>query len=300
MNRKRTLWLIATLVVLALPFAAYRVWNAQLMQRLHSEQPQIFAAPVVDAVPPQLPNDLTQPAILVFSKTNGYRHKDAIPAGNRMFMELARRNGWSVFVTENAAVYNDAQLARFNAVVWNNASRPELTDEQKQALQRFIESGGGFVGIHAAGDSSHTGWDWYQSQVIRARFLGHPMWPQFAVGKVIVEQAQHPIMSGLPPTWDWSEEWYSFHESPRQNGVTVLATVDEASYDAGHLLEPMRFRVGRTLAMGEDHPIAWSHTIGKGRVFYTAMGHKADAYNDPVFRTMLEQAITWTSQFDRR
>ena len=278
--RRFTIALIAVLAILAAALA----WMSYTM---HREQPQLFAEPVVDRKAPEVPPGLWRPAVLVFSKTNSYRHAEAIPAANALFADVAARRGWGVFLTENAAVFDPVLLAGFDVVVWNNATAPALTQSQRAALQDFIESGGGFVGVHAAGDNSHAEWPWYQDEVIRAKFIGHPLVPQFQDGTVTTEMPEHAAMRHLPRTWQHNEEWYSFAESPRGRGVDVLATVDERSYEPGRWLD------GTPLAMGPDHPVIWAHDQGRGRVLYSALGHQAKTFDDPRYRELLEQAVIW-------
>src|SRR5687768_7124458 len=98
-----------------------------------------WPAPVLDTVPPQLP-----PAVLIVSKTNGFRHDsiaDAVPAIER----LVAARGWSSFATENAAVFNPEQLARFDLVVFASASGEMFTPEQAAAFQAWVARGNGFV-----------------------------------------------------------------------------------------------------------------------------------------------------------
>ena len=240
-----------------------------------------------DSQPPALPAELPQPAILIFSKTNAYRH-DSIPAGNAALAAIARRNGWGAFVTENAAVFNPAQLARFQVVVWNNVSGEVLLPAQQAAFRAFIEQGGGFVGLHAAGDSSHT-WGWYTREILGgAHFIGHPLAPQFQQAAVQVEDRLHPATHALPPRWVRTDEWYSFAKSPRPN-VHVLATLDERTYS------PDGSFVSGDLRMGADHPIAWCRTVGKGRVLYSALGHTEASYREAAHLRMLEGAIAWAA-----
>lgn len=237
-----------------------------------------------DVAAPMLPAGLHRPAVLVFSKTNAFRHEEAIPAANAMIGDIARRRGWQVFATENGAVFDPELLQRFDAVVFNNTSGDAFSEPQKAALQRFIEGGGGFVGIHAAGDGSIP-WPWYQQQVIGARFIGHPMFPQFQPGKVRMEDHAHPATALLPDAVHRVDEWYHFERSPRPK-VRVLATLDEASLSNHKMF-------GKDLSMGADHPVAWWRCTGKGRVFYTAMGHTAESYSQPVMRGMIAGALDW-------
>lgn len=95
-----------------------------------------------DETPPQLPTELPGPAILIFSKTNGFRDDAQIAAANRALEEIARQRGWSSYTTENAAVFNPAQLSRFKAVVWNSVSGDVLTPQQRDAFRTWLEKAG--------------------------------------------------------------------------------------------------------------------------------------------------------------
>ena len=244
-----------------------------------------------ETTPPALPADIARPAILVFSKTNGFRHKEAIPAANPMLMGLAKEEGWGIFQTENAAAFRPDILARFDAVVFNNVSGDVFTADQRAAFQSFVEKGGGYVGIHAAGDDSHKAWGWYQDKVIGARFIGHPLFPQFQKAVMRIEEHAHPATAHLGAKWPRTDEWYSFDRSPRRPGITILATLDEGSYSPKGLF-------GSDLAMGKDHPIVWTRCIGKGRALYSALGHTAESFAEPQHRQLLAGAVAWALRLE--
>jgi hypothetical protein len=164
------LWLLLALLVL-LGIGVALNWN--LVQRVF-----LGGLKVYEATPPTLPSDIKHPAILVFSKTNGFRHEEAIPAANSLFASMAKENGWSHYQTENGATFSRDILSRFDAVVFNNVSGDVFKPEQRAALKAFIENGGGFVGIHGAGGDPSYAWDWYVNDLIGAQFIGHPMNPQ--------------------------------------------------------------------------------------------------------------------------
>ncbi|WP_101760015.1 ThuA domain-containing protein [Oceanicoccus sp. KOV_DT_Chl] len=247
-------------------------------------QPQMFADPVFDFVPPVL--DLAQRdfSVLVFSKTNGFRHHEAIPAAKQLLAAIAEQQQWAIAFTENGAVFNAEQLARFDVVVWNNATGPALTLDQQRAFENFIVGGGGYVGIHAAGDGSHKSWDWYANEVIRSQFTMHPMWPQIQQGNLHTEAIQHPIIRELPAQWVLQDEWYSFESSVRTAGSQVLLTIDEKSYDPNFW------------AMGDDHPLVWAHDVGAGRAVYSAPGHLESVYQDKRYQSLITEAIGWAGQ----
>lgn len=274
----RSVLVLALLLTLAsLAFLWYLgAWNVVFPSKQH------------DSVAPLLPAELSSPSVLVFSKTNGFRHKEGIEGGARVLDRIARGHRWGYFHTENGAVFNPRDLARFDAVVFLNASGDMLSVEQEKAFQQWMEAGGGWLGIHAAGDGSHVGWQWYMDELIGAEFTAHIMDPQFQRAIVLLENQQHPALRDVPDIWEHEEEWYSWASSPRGKGFTILATLDEESYT------PVQKLLGRErdLRMG-DHPVVWSNCVGSGRSIYVAMGHRASAFTQPQVRQILDNALVW-------
>jgi len=246
-----------------------------------------YGTHVYETVAPELPTDLHSPAILIFSKTNGFREDSAIKAANKALTAIAKRNGWAVYVTENGAVFNTAQLNRFNATVWNNTSGDTLNEEQKTDFQTYLENGGGFVGIHGAGGDPHYTWRWYVEKVIGAEFKGHPLNPQFQQATIHIEDSNDPATRNLPTNWTRTDEWYSFEKSPRGPQFEILATLDEKTYS------PKMF--WKDVSMGADHPVVWKHMVGNGRVFYSALGHSASTYQEPLHLSLLEGGMAWAA-----
>ena len=204
--------------------------------------------------------------VLVFSKTTGFRH-DSIPQGIAAIEELGAENGFAVETTEDAARFSDAVLARYKVVVFLSTTGDVLDTGEKAAFERYIRSGGGFVGIRSASDTEY-GWPWY-GRLVGTRFGSHP---HVQRATVHIANPDHPSTKGLPAAWERTDEWYNFRSNPR-GAVQVLATLDEATYSGG--------------AMGADHPIAWCQTIDGGRSWYTAMGHTKQSYDEPLFRLHL-------------
>ncbi len=241
---------------------------------------------VHETTPPRLPDHIQRPAILVFSKTNGFRHEEAIPAANALFAKFAADQRWGHFQTENGAVFNREDLSRFDALVFNNVSGDVFTAEQRAAFEQFLNDGGGFVGIHGSGGDMTYNWRWYVEDVIGAQFKGHPMLPQFQQATIRIEDRSHMATREMPAEWVRTDEWYSFEKSPRREGYNILATLDEKSYEPKGMF-------GKDLSMGEDHPIMWWHCVGRGRVFYSALGHQPEAYAEPKYAAVLLGAVKW-------
>ncbi|MFB4285974.1 ThuA domain-containing protein, partial [Nonomuraea sp. MTCD27] len=211
--------------------------------------------------------------VLVFSKTAGFRH-DSIPAGLQAIRDLGAAGGFTVTATEDATAFTSANLAGYEAVVFLNTTGDVLDDTQQTAFQSYIDQGGGYVGVHAAAD---TEYDWpYYGELAGAYFKNHPAIQQATVRN---QDRAHPATAHLGPTWSRTDEWYNYRTNPRP-AVRVLQTLDEASYSGGD--------------MG-DHPITWCHPQGRGRAFYTGLGHTAESYTDPAFRTQLLGGIRYAA-----
>ena len=271
-------WSLLAVAVLSI---AGGVYGGIMLYRVY------YGKHLYETVPPRLPQELSHPAILVFSKTNGFRQDDAVHAANAALARIARNRGWSAFFTENGAVFNRAALSRFDATVWNNTSGDVLAPDQKQVFRSYIENGGGFVGIHGAGGDPRYKWRWYVETLIGAQFKGHPLGPQFQHAVIHIEDPNDVTVRGLPKEWSRVDEWYSFEKSPRSEGVKVLATLDERTYRPRMLW--------KDISMGTDHPIIWKHCVGKGRVFYSALGHSASTYEEPLHLRELDSAIAWAA-----
>lgn len=268
--------LIKLVLLLAVLFVAVVGGYVAFFMWRHNE----FADPTYDTLAPQLPEMPLKSRVLVFSKTNGFRHIEAIPAANAMFTEFASQEGWSIFFTENAAVHNTGALSQFDLVIWNNVSGDVLTEKQRGVFRDFLESGGRFLAMHGSGGDPEYQWDHYPAEIIKAQFIGHPMFPQFRLATLTVEDRDHPATEHLAETWERTDEWYSFAESPRAR-VNVLMSIQEDTYNP------------EELAMGEDHPMMWHHRVGEGYVFYSALGHTAESYAEPEYRQLLLKAASW-------
>jgi uncharacterized protein len=212
--------------------------------------------------------------ILIYTRTAGYRH-DSIPAGISALSSLADREGLAAEATEDPAAFEPKRLASCAAVVFLSTTGTVLTDPARAALEDYVMDGGGFLGVHSASATEEV-WPFY-GDLVGARFAGHPA---LQTAAVTVSDRDHPATAGLPEQWPWTDEWYDFTAFPAEDS-RVLATVDEALYEGG--------------LMGPGHPLVWCREMGLGRSFYTALGHRPEAYADPAFRAHLAGALRWTA-----
>ncbi len=238
-------------------------------------------------VPEFDPGD-AETSVLVFHKITGFDHGASVDAATDAIEALGEQLGWAVAVTDKGGAINPETLAKFDTVVWSNVSGDVLTLSQRAAFEEYIDEGGGFLGIHGSGGDFIYFWDWYADKLLGARFVGHPMNPQFQEARIQIEQTPMGIADSLAPGWTMKDEWYSFRNNPRDSGASVVATLDESTYSP-------EGRGGQDLRMGDDHPIVWTRCVGQGRSFYTAIGHRPEVYHIPENLILLRDALVWTS-----
>lgn len=202
--------------------------------------------------------------VLVFSKTTVFRH-ESIPAGIAAIKKLGDQHHFVVDTTENADNFNEENLRRYKAVIFLNTTGDVLNPQQQNDFERFIQAGGGYVGIHAATDTEYA-WPWY-GKLAGAYFSNHPSDPNVQEGVFMVVDKTHMATDSLPDTWPRRDEFYSFKEIDPD--IKVLIKIDEKTYHGG--------------TNGDNHPMAWYHEFDGGRAFYTSMGHTNETFSEPLF-----------------
>ncbi|MGZ3502836.1 MAG: ThuA domain-containing protein, partial [Gemmatimonadaceae bacterium] len=205
-----------------------------------------------------------QARVLVFSKTAGFRHS-SIGVGIAAVKKLGAENGFAVDGTEDAGAFTSKNLARYRAVVWLNTTGDVLDDAQQDDFERYIQAGGGYVGVHSATDTEY-GWPWY-GRLAGAWFNGHPGNPNVRKATYRVLDKSHPSTQGFPDTLVREDEFYNFKSIDPT--IHTLIEIDEKSYEGG--------------TNGAHHPMSWYHDFDGGRAWYTNMGHTEATYSEPLF-----------------
>lgn len=209
--------------------------------------------------------------LLIFSKTDGYRH-ESIAAGKTALLKIGIDNNWEVDTTEDATAFTEENLKKYAIVIFLNTTENILNYHQETSFERYIQAGGGFVGIHAATDTEYD-WIWY-SKLVGAQFESHP---KIQVAKLNVIDKDHLSTKHIVEVWNKTDEWYNFKNINKD--VHVLMKIDETSYEGGNL--------------NNNHPMAWYHEYDGGRSFYTALGHTAESYTDTIFLNHLLGGIKY-------
>jgi len=211
--------------------------------------------------------------VLIFSKTAGFHHA-AIAPGIAAIQLLGKQNGFDTDTTTDAANFTYKNLKKYAAVIFLNTTGNVLNEAQQEEFQRYIRSGKGFVGVHAATDTEYA-WPWY-GQLVGAYFSNHPRVQQAVLQ---VTAPANVFTQHLPAHWTKTDEWYNFRWISGQ--IHVVLTIDETSYTGGK--------------NSPVHPISWYQAFEGGRAFTTVLGHTDESYTDPLFLNHLLTGIKYAT-----
>jgi cytochrome c len=211
--------------------------------------------------------------ILVFSKGEAL-DRNAVQAGVTSLQRLGQENQIRVDTTSNPFVFSQDSLQAYSAVVFMNTSGDVLDYRQQANFERYIQAGGGFVGINAA-SGSERGWPWY-GQLIGASIADPDAAPVVRKETVEIINASHASTEGMPERWERADRWLQY--TALHPDVNVVAAIH---------------RPERAGGKAERQPVAWYHEFDGGRAFYTAGGSTAESYADPFFQKHLLGGIRY-------
>jgi uncharacterized protein len=217
---------------------------------------------------------LARPHVLVVTATAGYRH-ESIATAEYVLQSIANEQDLEIsFVRtedEMRAILTRSGLGEFKAVFFANTSG-ELPTESADAIVTWVREGGTFVGIHSASDTWHNVPDYVE--MVGGEFVGHP--PETSA-VVVVDDATHPATRGLPSSHVLYEEFYYIgkFDSSRVRPLLSIRVRPETPGDSGYW------------------PLAWDKPFGRGRVLYSAVGHREDVWLSEWFQTHLAGIAKW-------
>lgn len=226
--------------------------------------------------------------VLVIAETKGFEH-DSVPDAMTAVYEMGRESGlWDTtlrtdteLITKEPLPRNAKNLDHFDVLVFaNTTGELDMSPSQKRDMMSFIKDGKGFVGIHAALDTFHN-WLEY-GEMINGWFDEHP-WGVFDA-PIVNEDPTFPAVSHLPKEFTKRDEIYQAKDWSRANANVVLS-LDPTKLDFAN--NPRLHRTDR------DFAVAWAKTYGKGRIFYSTLGHTKESWQDPDIRKMYFEAIKW-------
>lgn len=218
-------------------------------------------------------------SVLVFSKTEGWRH-DSIEPGIEAVQDLGEEHNFAVTSTEDADYFTEENLSGYDVVLFLNTTLTVFEDSHRENFKNFIQSGGGFAGVHSASDTEYD-WPWY-GDLVGAYFDNHPNNPNVRDAVIDVIDHSHPSTEHLPERWERADEWYNFGYF--NDDVQVLLMLDTDSYEGSD--HP------------GNHPIAWYHEYDGGRAFYTALGHTAESFSESYFLDHLLGGLKYAASIE--
>jgi type 1 glutamine amidotransferase len=246
--------------------------------------------------------------VLFFSKSSGFQHDVIKKTGDepsfveKVLKEIGDKNNIEFTCTKDGTIFTPEGLAPFDAFFFYTTGDlttkgtdgfPGMSPEGKTAFLDAIRNGKGFIGSHCASDTFHspTSGPGYKNdgdktddyiKMIGGEFISHGGDPHYQPGHMIVVDKSFPGMANVPDDFGPSEEWYSMKNF--QPNLHVLLIQDTSKV----------VKTGSCKCYDRpNYPATWASSYGKGRVFYTSMGHREEVWNDPTFREILIGGLNW-------
>jgi uncharacterized protein len=220
---------------------------------------------------------------LLVTTTRGWHH-ESLHYGVPAIKELGVKNFFDVVLLENPNGFTDQYLQQFQVIIFLNTTGNIFDSAQQKTMERFIQSGKGFAGIHSASDTEYD-WEWYTKLVGRMFYIH----PAVQTAKLKITDTAFPGLQGFSGGKQWTDEWYEFGPE-KTTGLNYIMAVDESTYNA-----KVQWGAKKSEGMGQMHPVSWYHNYDGGRSFYTALGHLPTCFSDPAFLNHLYAGILWAA-----
>ena len=235
--------------------------------------------------------NLKKVKVLVYTKKGkGYVH-DNIADAVKGVQKLGKDNGFKVDVSDDPAVYTDENLKQYTMLIFPSTNNDVFdTDAQRLAFRRYIEAGGGFVGVHSV-TGTERNWKWFK-MMLGGTFSWHANFQKFTVKML---NSKHPSMQGLPAEWVREDECYfakEMYPGPTPLMAHDVSTLKKTDTAQNKLIQK---NLGN---YSELYPSVWAYDFDGGHTWCTVLGHDKKDYADPIYTKHLLQGIQFVaSQF---
>jgi type 1 glutamine amidotransferase len=228
-------------------------------------------------------------SILVYTKNGpGYAHQN-VPSAVAALRKLGSEHGMAIDVTDDPSAFTEARLSRYTLLLFASTTNDVFdTDEQRLALRRYIEAGGGFVGLHSVAVTERS-WPWFRL-LVGAAFAWHPPFQTLRLTRV---DPVHPSVRDLPASWTKRDELYFLTDIGP--GITVVLAHDLTAGIAGDSARIQRL----SAPFKGSYPAAWHQRIDGGRIWITTLGHDKSDYQDPTYLTLVLGGIRFVASESR-
>ncbi len=226
--------------------------------------------------------------VLVYTKNGkGYVH-DNIPSAVASIQKLGKQYGFNVDTSADPSVMTQQNLKQYTMLIFPSTNNDVFeTDAQRLAFRRYMEAGGGFVGIHSV-TGTERNWKWFKTMV-GGTFSWHAKFQKFTVR--VIDPA-HPSMQGLPKVWEKEDEFYFAKQL--YPGTKVILANDITTLNATDTLQ-RNLILKNAGHYSELYPAAWTHDFDGGHTWFTTLGHHKKDYSDPVYLQHLLQGIRFVA-----
>jgi putative membrane-bound dehydrogenase-like protein len=225
--------------------------------------------------------------VLVYTVSAGFEHEvskrakpDELSIVEKALVDLGRSSGrFEAVPSRDAAEFDPERISHYDLVFFYTTGELPLSDAQKRSLFDFVKKGGAFAGAHCATDTLYKTPEY--GEMIGAYFNEHP-WTQKV--RVRVEDKDFLGTKHLGDSFEIDDEMYQFKDPYDRSKLHVLLSIDPTSVDL------KKEAVHRT---DKDFAVAWTKEFGKGRVFYTSLGHRPEVWKDERYLKLIEGGFRW-------
>ncbi len=232
--------------------------------------------------------NLKKVKVLVYTKNGkGYVH-DNIPSAVASIQKMGKENSFKVDTSADPSVMTEENLKQYTMLIFPSTNNDVFeTDAQRVAFRRYIEAGGGFVGIHSV-TGTERNWKWFKT-MMGGTFAWHAKFQKF---KVKIIDPSHPSMKGLPKEWEKEDEFYFAKEL--YPGTKTILAIDITSLNATDTIQ-RNLILKNAGTFNELYPATWTHDFDGGYTWFTTLGHHKKDYSDPMYVQHLFQGIRYVA-----
>lgn len=235
--------------------------------------------------------------VLLFTKSAGFQHPvvkrgdgGELGLAEQTIVELGKKHGFDVTVTKDGSQINAVNLAKYDVLFFftqGELNTPGLdkntpvADADKASILEYVKGGGGFVGTHCGGADTFHGWIEGDKKpfldMVGGEFITHGIQQE---SRVDVVDPDFPAVKGWPKSLKITDEWYAYQGFHGNMRVLMMLETDG---------------MGGPMYKRPPYPITWCSNYGKGRVFYTGMGHREDVWTNPLYQDLVANGVLWAA-----
>lgn len=266
-----------------------QTWEEKAAARFKDNPTDDHKSAIDAAVPTPTAKPKKERRLLVFFRCEGFIHT-SIPFGNYAMQTIAGKTGaFTADLADDYSVFTKENLAKYDAILFNNTTHLKPNEEQRAAILDFIESGKGIAGYHAAADNFG---EWEKGiELIGGIFNGHP-WTAGGTWAFKLEDPDHTLNAAFKGKGFWHKDeiyWYKPENFNGRDRLRVLLSLDMSKAENRKVLENEKWKGKVEDPEKVDVPVSWLKEVGKGRLFYTNLGHNDMTFaNETVLLHMLD------------